>query len=298
MRIRGCLLRPNRPAWLAGPNGLRATWRVLIFTLLVVLQLILLAIAAVFTMKLLHVPKTPHAVFSPHFVFFNEFLLLLPVLGATAAMAFLEDAPFLGYGLAGPAKYRNLLTGYATGLAALSLLVATLIATHSGIITQGGFGPLADLRYGLEWCAITLLIGFTEELTFRGYIFSTINRGAGPLWATLITSVCFAAAHGHNAGETFIGLVDILEAGLVFGYAIHLTKSLWWGIGLHGAWDFCENYLYGTRDSGTACYGTLLSLAPHGNVYLSGGLTGPEGSVFSLLMIGLIALAVFARFRA
>jgi len=297
MRIRGCLVRLNGPAWLASPHGLRAIWRVGLFILLAVLQLIILLTAAALILRHLHVPTSRHPVFSPRFVLVNECFLLLPVLGATAAMAFLEDAPFLGYGLAGPAKWRNLLTGYATGLAALSLLVATLIATGSGILTSGGFGPLAALRYGLEWCAVTLLIGFSEELTFRGYIFTTISRGAGLRWATLITSLIFAGAHGYNAGETFIGLLLTFGAGLLFCMAIHVTKSLWWAIGMHAAWDFCENYVYGTADSGTSCYGTLFKLTPHGNIYLSGGLTGPEGSIFALLMVGLAALTLL-RFRA
>jgi membrane protease YdiL (CAAX protease family) len=69
---------------------------------------------------------------------------------------------------------------------------------------------------------------------------------------------------------------------------LYWLKSLWWSIGLHTAWDFCENFLYGTHDSGADCVGALVNFVPRGNVFLSGGLTGPEGSVFSL---GVIALA-------
>jgi hypothetical protein len=298
MRIRGCLLRPNGPTWFAGPNGIRAGWRIAIFLLLLLLIGVILVTAATVILKHLHHHHSPHPVFSARFVLFNEFFLLLSALAATAAMAVLEDAPCLGYGLAGPAKWRNFCTGFAVGLVGLSLLVAALAASGYGILTGGGFGLAANLRFGLEWFLVTLLIGFTEEFLFRGYLFATISRGAGPLWATLITSLIFAGGHGHNAGETLIGLVLTFEAALLFCYTIQVTGSLWLAIGLHAAWDYAENYVFGTRDSGTACYGTLLSLTPHGNVYLSGGLTGPEGSLFALVMVLLMGLALFVRFRA
>jgi len=259
---------------------------------------VIIIVPATVILKHLHHHHLPHPVFSARFVLFNEVFLLLPALGATAAMAFLEDAPYLGYGLAGPAKWRDFCVGFIVGLVGLSLLVAALIATGYGTPSAGGFGLAANLRFGLEWLLVSFVIGFTEEVLFRGYLFATLSRGAGPLWATLITSLIFASAHGHNAGETLIGLVLTFEAALLFCYTIHVTRSLWLAIGLHAAWDYAENYIFGTRDSGTACYGTLLKLAPHGNVYLSGGLTGPEGSLFALVMVPLMGLALFARYRA
>ena len=100
-----------------------------------------------------------------------------------------------------------------------------------------------------------------------------------------------------NFGETPLGLIDTVGAGLLFCVLIRGTGSLWFAIGFHGAWDYAENYLFGTADSGNRCVGTLLTFAPRGDVYFSGGKTGPEGSVFcaAVLLVAALLAAKFLR---
>ena len=50
-----------------------------------------------------------------------------------------------------------------------------------------------------------------------------------------------------------------------------------------------QSYLYGVADSGITIQGHLFSTHPVGRPVLSGGLTGPEGSIFILLIVGLTA---------
>jgi membrane protease YdiL (CAAX protease family) len=287
MRVRGCFAQGGEARGfkklLIGPAGVRGGWRLALFLVLFIAFLFALAFAVNAGVRHFahHGPVVPGQL-TPGFILFNESLLLVPLLAAMAVMAFLEDAPFFASGLAGPAPVANLFHGYSVGLVALGLLIFGLILTGYGIADKGTLSAAGDVRYGVEWFLDTLLIGFTEELLFRGYVFKTIASGAGFWWATLVTSVVFAAGHGHNPGETFIGLLQIALMGPVFCLAIRATGSIWWGIGLHGAWDYAEKYLFGTHDSGNPCFGTLIDLVPHRNVYLSGGLTGPEGSVFGL----------------
>jgi len=282
--------------------GVRGSWRVAVFLVLFVALLFGIAFAVRSGIQHFehHEPMAPPQL-TPGFILFNESLLLAPLLGAMAVMAFLEDAPFLSYGLGGAARAANLFHGFAVGLVAFGLLIFILMRTGYGIAAPGTLSVAGDVRYGVEWLLDTLLIGFTEELLFRGYVFKTVSQGAGFWWATLVTSVLFGAAHGQNTGETYIGLVQIALMGPVFCVAIRATGSIWWGIGLHGAWDYAENYLFGTHDSGNPCFGTLMDFSPHGNVYFSGGLTGPEGSVFGLgvpVAIGVYVWVVMGGRRA
>jgi membrane protease YdiL (CAAX protease family) len=302
MRLRGILNRPiPAPGRIArffrGAGGLHATWRILVFLLLFALQLAALVAALYFTIKHFF-PHVPHPTrITPLLTAINEFSLLLPVLSATAIMAWLEDRPFAAYGLGGSRKLARLATGFAAGLILLTLLIALLAATGYGVFSTSPLAPLTKLRYGAEWLVDCLLIGLTEELTFRGYLLQAMARRHF-LPAALITSVMFGAAHGHNPGETFIGLVVAGQAGLLLCAGIYFTKSLYWAIGLHAAWDYSENFLFGTSDSGTACYGTLVNFSPHGNIWLSGGATGPEGSVFAVALIALATVAAYAAFSA
>lgn len=104
-------------------------------------------------------------------------------------------------------------------------------------------------------------------------------------------------AHSGNAGETHIGEISAGLYGLVICISIWYTRSLWWAIGFHAAWDWAESYFYGTSDSGMISQGRLLATAPRGNIYLSGGPTGPEGSVFVFVALAAVALVMVLTLR-
>ena len=104
----------------------------------------------------------------------------------------------------------------------------------------------------------------------------------------------FALGHIANTGETAMGLVSVALAGLTFVYVLYRTGSLWWAIGFHATWDFMQSFFYGVRDSGMAAQGHLLATHPHGAALLSGGDTGPEGSI---LVVPTLLLALFVIHR-
>jgi len=80
--------------------------------------------------------------------------------------------------------------------------------------------------------------------------------------------------------------------GLAFCLSIWRTGSLWWAIGFHAAWDWAQSFLYGVADSGILVQGRLFATHPVGRPVLSGGLTGPEGSVFILPTVALAAVVI------
>lgn len=302
MQLRGCLTVERKTSGalasvFMGPEGVRAGWRIAVF--LACLAVPLFAISSVFAVILHHtgyrLAARPFEL-SPLFVLGNELTLLLPILIATGVMAFLENTPFTAYGLAGARKFARLGWGLAGGVAALSLLIFIIIMTGHGAAAGGGLNLAGDLRFGAEWFGVCLLIGFTEEFALRGYLLSTLERRAGFPVAALVTSLLFAILHGPNPGETFVGIVQVFAAGLLFCLAIRLTGSLWWPIGFHAGWDYAENFIFGTHDSGNVCVGTLLSVTPRGNIWLSGGLTGPEGSIFGFVVVALAAALVWAAY--
>jgi hypothetical protein len=168
------------------------------------------------------------------------------------------------------------------------------------------FGP-AVIRYGLLWFAGFLLVGSAEEVYLRGYLQFTLTRGLSGIYrrlfgtlhadafgfwtAAAVLSVLFGAGHASNPGESPLGIIAAGLVGLVFCLSLWRTGSLWWAIGFHAAWDWAQSYLYGVADSGLAVQGHLFATHPAGPTYLSGGPTGPEGSVF---LIPVLAVAVAA----
>ena len=105
-------------------------------------------------------------------------------------------------------------------------------------------------------------------------------------------SCLFGALHLLNPGESAPGIAAVFLAGMVFSYALWHTGSLWWAIGFHMAWDWAQSFLYGVPDSGFISAGRLFNTHATGNPLLSGGKTGPEGSVFVLPIFLLIIVIV------
>jgi membrane protease YdiL (CAAX protease family) len=244
---------------------------------------------------------------APHEVIFGEGLNLVVVLFATWIMSRLERRPISVYGTAPRRLAQNLFGGLLWGLALLSLLILALRAW--GLLVFDGrllFG-VAALRYAAIWLAGFFLVAFFEEYLTRGYLQFTLARGLGAmfLWlrapraeafgfwsAALLLSFAFSLGHTSNPGESPIGLASAGLIGFVFCLSLWRTGSLWWAIGFHASWDWAQSFLYGVADSGGMVRGHLLATHPAGRPILSGGATGPEGSLFILPIVALAAAVI------
>jgi hypothetical protein len=97
---------------------------------------------------------------------------------------------------------------------------------------------------------------------------------------------------GSNSGESPIGLLTAGLVATVFYLSLWRTGALWWAIGFHPAWDWSESFLYGVPDSGLMVQHHLLAARPVGKPVLSGGATGPEGSIMTLVIMALTILII------
>lgn len=314
--MRGWLNRPGTNWW-RGQNGVRAGYRVLVFIAVYILVGILLAVllhglahflihdhAGVSQAALAHHSTSPSASHlhpkKRHMrlpMWLSECLAILVVLIATKIMTWLEDRSLWSCYLTARKRVGPLLIGLACGIAALAVLIGLLLVTgHAHIgFPQADWGVI--LRNCLFGLILALLIGFNEELTFRGYIQQTLNSRLGFWLALVLTSALFCVAHLGNPNENFIGIASVFGAGVVLCIGLRQTGALWWSIGFHAGWDFSEDYLFGTHDSGITMHGALLNTVPHGATWLSGGMVGPEGSIFSLLVELIAAILLLTLWR-
>jgi hypothetical protein len=242
---------------------------------------------------------------------------LFAVVVATWLMGKIERRPNSIYGLGGRRRTSNFLSGLAWGVAMLSVLVFALRATGLLVFDARELFGGSAWRYGAVWFAGFMLVGLFEEYLFRGYLQFTLARGIngiydwlrsfgthGPsqcsngqnargFWiAALLVSFGFGFVHRTNTGESPIGLLSAGLIGMIFCLSLWRTGSLWWAIGFHAAWDWSESFLYGVSDSGMMVQGHLFHTQPEGRPIFSGGLTGPEGSIFVLLILALTATVI------
>lgn len=296
--------QPNRI--LFGPDGLRAGWSLPIA--------LILFVAFVFAgnslLRATHLVP-PHALEhapGPLAIFLSEVTAFLAIALVTWIMSKIERRPLAVYGLGGTQKASRFLSGILLGLIAISVLVFILFKAGLLAIDRQLLVGLEIPRYLLLWIPGFLAIGFFEEYLFRGYLQYTLARGLSSLapylpgkpdsralgfWiAALLVSFGFGAVHGSNPGESPAGLICAGIASLVFCFSLWRTGSLWWAVGLHAAWDYGQSVLFGVADSGAIFDHRLLQTHPVGAPLLSGGATGPEGSIFCLIPLLLLAAII------
>ncbi len=176
------------------------------------------------------------------------------------------------------------------GCVAVGMVVAGALAwssdagTVSGYLTQGGE---ALWLFGFPAAA--------EEAAMRGYLLQALAEAWGGGWALWITSGLFGALHLGNPNTTWIGLANIVLAGLFLGVVYLKTGSLWWATGAHLGWNWAHGFLFDLPVSGLELMDTpLLEPRLEGAEWLSGGLFGPEGSVLTAVVLALATLLLWS----
>jgi membrane protease YdiL (CAAX protease family) len=284
------------PRWVFfGSDGLRAGWGALLFVV-IFLGLSILVGVAVKTLLHGHLPN-PKAPQSPRWALIFELVQMCLVLFATWIMARIEGRRLAVYGYAGRAKLARFLWGGMWGFLALSALVSVLWMTHLLAFDAGRLHGLVILKYGLIWLLMFVFTAIFEESLLRGYLQYTLTRGMGFWWGALLMSIVFGAIHGSNKGESPVGLFSAGAVGLVFCISLWYTGSLWWAIGFHATWDWAQTFFYGTPDSGMVARGHMMSEHPGGPLLWSGGPTGPEGSLYIVPLLLIMALAMWLWWR-
>jgi hypothetical protein len=301
--------QPENPLFF-GPDGLRPFWGLLVYALILTIPAAILATLAQATYASAVAAGQKQLEITPLHSIIMEWIHFAIVFAATWLMSLIENRNVFDYGLArSNRRIPWLITGAFWGVLWLSVLIGILVYTGHLVITGVLLGPWQGIRYGVEWAIAFIGVGFFEEFLFRGYLQFTLarclagavqwiapsNRYARPIgfWlaATLI-SFGFGFGHGDNLGESPIGLLCAGLAGLMFALCLWRTGSLWWAIGLHTAWDWSQSFLYGVADSGAISKGHLLATHPVGSPLMSGGFTGPEGSLFVLPVMVCITLVI------
>ncbi len=214
---------------------------------------------------------------------FRLVFLISALLAGWICNRWLEGLPWraLGLGLH-QGWYKDLLLGSIIG--SLSLALAALVAFAGGGL-RFSFSETELLRSVIQSLATTLVLfvvaALAEEALFRGYPLQTLTRAALAWLAVVITSLPFALVHLQNpnvvAGFTFI---NTALAGVWLAASYLKTRSLWFPLGVHWAWNWALGSVFGLPVSGMKLSPyPLLQAVDHGPAWLTGGSYGIEGGI-------------------
>ena len=177
--------------------------------------------------------------------------------------------------------------GFFTAVFLLGLGTLILIVTHHLTIngTKFDFKP-----FGLQ-LILMILVGFAEEVMFRGYVLRNLMQSVNKWVALLISALLFSLVHLGNPDITVIAVVNVFLAGLLLGINYVYTKNLWFSIVLHFTWNFMQGAVLGYDVSGFKLPG-IFTQTLFGPVYITGGEFGFEGSIVCSALL-LVAAVVF-----
>lgn len=207
-----------------------------------------------------------------------------------------EDLPprALGWGF-----HRGWLRDWLKGslVGALSLVLAILIAVpFGGFIFH--FNAAATLSASGKTLLVSglifILAAAAEEAMFRGYPLQTMTRSGLSWLAIALTSVIFSAGHLNNPNVVpYFTFINTSLAGVWLAIAYLRTRSLWFPLGVHWAWNWMMGAVVGLPVSGIERLtpNPLLRAAAVGPPWLTGGTYGIEGG--AACTIALIISTIF-----
>lgn len=201
-----------------------------------------------------------------------------------AACRFIDNIPFESVGLQLSALFPHSVTGVA--LAAFILSTGTIIIHLLGgiiwiDIVAGGTSLFTDL-------VLMLMVAFSEELVFRGYVLRNLAQSMNTWLAIFLSAVLFTLVHAANPGIPLPGLLNTFLGGMLLGVTFIYSSNLWLPILFHFSWNFLQGPILGFNVSGLE-FKSLLILEPKGAEWISGGEYGFEGS---FVASGLLLLAL------
>ncbi len=278
---------------------LRAGWRLLIQTILMValtLCLILVLIPFAFMSGISNLSGL--AYLGPGEIL--EFITIL--VSVFLARRFLDRRSFASLGLE---LKRSAVVDLLAGIAITFVMMGGIFLGESWLgwlkfkafAWQIDSAPTAVMNT-LLFLLLFVVVGWNEELLFRGYHLQTILSGTNLFWGAVVSSLIFGLAHLGNPNATWVSAAGIFFAGLFFALAYIRTGQLWLPIGIHIGWNFFEGVVFGFPVSGLDIY-PLSRITVTGPVLWTGGAFGPEAGLIVLpaLVTGALLILLYGLAR-
>ena len=226
------------------------------------------------------------------FIVFQLYITVFTILIVFAVCLSGEKRPLRTLGITGRRCLPDYLTGAAAGLAMFSAVMGIAIA--GGAVTFDGVNSAVPVMPMILLFIGWMIQGFSEELTFRGYILMSAGTHQKPWTAVLISSVLFGLVHLGNPGVSAAAVVNIILFGVVTALYFLRTDSIWGCAALHSVWNWAQGNFYGLKVSGLdTAYSVLHCSQIDGKAWLNGGDFGMEGGIATTAVLAVTLLVLF-----
>jgi membrane protease YdiL (CAAX protease family) len=280
---------------------LRAGWRLLIQTVLFFL------LVFCFGVPISLITFLPDISISFELLLFLDQVITLVAVTLSILLArrFIDKRSFTSLGLQISLKgVLDLFVGVAIPLVMMGLIFG--IELVSGWLTLDGFAWQSDSIFqviGQTFIALVIfvLVGWNEELLYRGYVLQNLSEGLNRFWGVLISSIVFGLMHlgNPNSDSKWFVASGIFLAGVFLAFGYLRTNQLWLPIGLHIGWNFFEGVVFGFPVSGLDTY-RLTQTTIQGPPLWTGDAFGPEAGLVLIpaLVVGMLLIYLYTRKRS
>jgi len=220
--------RAPRPAGtvehaLFGGHGLRVGWTVALFLLLnYLLQVIFGSVAWATGANSFHLVMDR---FGAGQEILEELAAFAALVGAAFVASRMDGRRLEDYFVRDNRGLRHAFLGAAAGFTSLSVLVGALCAGGWLHVSYAGLNTTQNLGFAAVWGFGFLLVGLTEEGSFRCFLLRTLERGMNFWWAagTLAALACFMLTNAdrHGAG----GVYAAIAAGVAPCWWLHWRRA-------------------------------------------------------------------------
>lgn len=148
-----------------------------------------------------------------------------------------------------------------------------------------------ELILSLNQVLSQLSTAFVEEMLMRGFLFiGLLFIFPNKIFAVITSSIIFSLA--HISDSFFIGFISYFIAGVMYSLALIRFKTIIVPIVLHFSWNFFQGSFFGFPVGGSPSNGVfILKIEP--NIFFNGGTSGPEESIFGIILRVLFILTIF-----
>jgi len=128
--------------------------------------------------------------------------------------------------------------GFIIGL--LFYVLSFLVKWQLGGFNLGDMLSLLDTLRVVTICLVlSLYIGFTEEIIFRGYLLTLFQKSFSLPLSIIFSLGLFLLFHLPKLHSLLHSpyAFSLIATGLVYTFVYIRTRSIWLGVGLHWGWD-------------------------------------------------------------
>ena len=199
---------------------------------------------------------------------------------------FIERRPLTSMGFVKKNAFRDYLVGLGIGFLMFGAVV--LINVLTGAMSIQGLNKnlsVVSVIFILIFFIGFVLQGASEEILVRGYFMTSLGSKHNLWLALLISSGMFGLLHIGNPGFTFLGFVNIVLVGILFGLYIICFDNIWGACALHTMWNFVQGNFYGIPVSGLEVSDSVLITTINEEMeIINAGLFGAEGGLATTIV--------------